>query len=160
MQNQRHKNKDERRLFLEKYTSHFIVRLACKRELGTEQRLQHIDLPNPSGHSRVSFLFSWTAAQPEGRRPTPLGSGLLYRILSPTGLQTALGVPRAPSAGWWLSLPHLVSNSSDLQLTEFLSSPSYMIVHRPLNLWNGLFDRHQAEITVMQFTGLFRCISL
>ena len=22
-----------------------------------------------------------------------------------------------------------------------------------LNLWNGMFDRHQAEITVMQFTG-------
>ena len=62
---------------------------------------------------------------------------------------TQSGVLRAPSAGWWLSLPYLVSNSSVLQLSYFLSSPSYIIVHSP----NGMFDRHQAEITVMQFTG-------
>ena len=57
----------------------------------------------------------------------------------------------------WLALPHLVSNSSDLQLSDFLSWPSYIIVqcplNCPLNLWNGMFDRHQAEITVMHFTG-------
>ena len=38
-----------------------------------------------------------------------------------------------------------------------LSWLNYIIVQRPLNrlldLWNGMFDRHQAEITVMQFTG-------
>ncbi len=28
----------------------------------------------------------------------------------------------------------------------------YKILQRPL-LWNGMFDRHRAEITVMQFTG-------
>ena len=75
---------------------------------------------------------------------------------------TPSGILRAPSAGWWLSLPHLVSNSSDLQLvctpTHWLPvSPSYIIVQSPtqspLNLWNGMFDRHQAEIIVMQFTG-------
>ena len=43
----------------------------------------------------------------------------------------SLGVPRAPSTGWWLSLPHLVSNSSNLQLTHFSSSPSYIIVQSP-----------------------------
>ena len=32
---------------LEKYTSHFIERVECERELETEQRLQHIDLPAP-----------------------------------------------------------------------------------------------------------------
>ena len=42
------------------------------------------------------------------------------------GLQTHSGVPRASSAGWWLSLPHLLSNSSD-----FLSLPSYIIVQSP-----------------------------
>ena len=26
-------------------------------------------------------------------------------------------------------------------------------LNRPLNLWNGMFDRHQAEIAVMQFRG-------
>ena len=69
------------------------------------------------------------------------------------------------SAGCWLSLPHLVSKLSDLQkLTDFLSSPSYIIVqsptqylpitdHRNVSLpLNGMFDRHRAEITVMQFT--------
>ena len=67
---------------------------------------------------------------------------------------TQSGVPKAPSAGWWLSLLHLVSNSSDLQLTDFLSPPSYIIVKSPTQyLWNGVFVRHQAEITVMQFTG-------
>ena len=97
-----------------------------ERELETEQRLQHTDLPSPSWHSRVSFSFSWTA-QPEAWRPSRL---VLF------------------------SLPHLVINSSDLQLTDFLSSPNYMIVQSPTQyLWNGMFDRHQAEITVMQFTG-------
>ena len=32
------------------------------------------------------------------------------------------------SAFCWLSQPHVVSNSSDLQRTDFLSSPSYIIV--------------------------------
>ena len=38
-------------------------------------------------------------------------------------------VCRSRSPG--LSLPHLVSNSSDLQLTDFLSTPSYIIVQSP-----------------------------
>ena len=48
-----------------------------------------------------------------------------------SGLQTQSGVPKTPSDGWWLSLPQLVSNSSDLQLTDFLSIPSYIIVQSP-----------------------------
>ena len=48
-----------------------------------------------------------------------------------SGLQTQSGVPRAPSAGLWLSLPQLYSNSLDLQLTDFLSTPSYIIVQSP-----------------------------
>ena len=58
------------------------------------------------------------------------------------------------SAWWWLSLPHLVSNSSALQLTDFLFTPSYIIVQSPTQyLWNGMFIRHLADITVRQFTG-------
>ena len=49
------------------------------------------------------------------------------------------------------------SDISDPQLSDFLSWPSYTTVQRPLNyplnLWNGMFNRHQAEITVMQFRG-------
>ena len=129
----------------------------------------------------MSFLFS-SAAQPEAWELSfLLSADFLYHILSPTGLRahsgsrgpfcrvvafcttsclqlvwspTQSGVPRAPSAGWWLSLPHLVSNFSGPQRTGFLSPPSYIIVQSPTQyLWNGMFDRHQAEITVMQFTG-------
>ena len=147
-------NKDERRLFLKKYTSNFIVRFACEREMETEQRLQHMDLPSPSGHRRVSFSFSWTA-QPGSWGPSLSGTCSHPSIFPPPGLQTLLG---APSAGWWLSLPHLLSNSKltgssqmpllqggdflyhtlspifsdlqlfDLQLTDFLSTLSYIIV--------------------------------
>ena len=67
----------------------------------------------------------------------------LQRLWSPT----QSGAPRAPFGLAWLSLPHLHSNSN------FLSWLSYIIVQRPLNPWNGMFDRHQAEITVMQFRG-------
>ena len=92
----------------------------------------------------------------------------------------ATGGPEGPFGRVWLSLPHLVSDVSDSQLiraprapsawcgfpyhissltstAHLLSWPSYIIVqcplNRQLNLWNGMFDRHQAEITVMQFTG-------
>ena len=34
-------------------------------------------------------------------------------------------------AEYWFSLPHLVSNSSDLQLTDFLSPLSYIIIQSP-----------------------------
>ena len=82
--------------------------------------------------------------------------GFPYHILSLTSLiPNSSGAPRAPFAG--LSLPHLISNFSGPQLSDFLSWPSYIIVqhplNRPLNLWNGMFGHHQAEITFMQFTG-------
>ena len=107
--------------------------------------------------SVVSFSFS-RAAQPEAQGPSSLlDDGFLYCILSPTGLQNSIRGPEGPFGRVWLSLPHLVSNVSDPQLSDFLSWLSYIIVQRPhncpLNLWNGMFDRHQAEITVMQFRG-------
>ena len=72
-------------------------------EVGDRTELQHID-PHSIGHNRVSFPFSWDA-QPEAWGPTLLGAGFLYRILKPTGLV--------------------------FKLTDFLSSPSYIIVQRP-----------------------------
>ena len=67
----------------------------------------------PKGH------FCWVVAFPT--------TSCLQLIWSPT----QSGVPKAPSAGWWLSLPHLVSNSSELQLTDFLYTPSYIIAQSP-----------------------------
>ena len=113
--------------------------------------------------SAVSFLFS-SAAQPEAQGLSfLLSAGFLYHILSLTSLipnsltSNSIGGPEGPFGLVWLSLPHLASNSYNFQLSDFLSWPSYIIVQRPLNrslnLWNGTFDRHQAEITVMQFRG-------
>ena len=69
----------------------------------------------------------------------------------------SVGGPEGPFGLVWLSLPHLVYNSSDLQPSDFFSWLSYIIVqhplNRPLNPWNAMFDRYQAEITVMQFRG-------
>ena len=72
----------------------------------------------------------------------------------------SIGVPEGPFGRVWLSLPHLVYNSVRSltgTATWLLSWLSYIIVQRPLdrplNLWNGMIDRHPAEITVMQFTG-------
>ena len=67
--------------------------------------------------------------------------------------KTPSGVPRAPSA--WRGLPyHILSITPTVTPAVWLLSwLSYIIVQRPLNLWNGMFDRHQVEITVMQFTG-------
>ena len=59
----------------------------------------------------------------------------------------------------WLFLPHLVSNSLEVcwQLLWHPTQLNYIIIQRPhdrpLDLWNRMFNRHQAEITVMQFRG-------
>ena len=82
---------------------------------------------------------------------------LLHLITNWSGPQTLSGVPMVPSVGWWLSLPYLVSDFSGPQLADFLSPPSYIIVQSPTQSptqsLDGMFDRHQAEITVMQFRG-------
>ena len=69
----------------------------------------------------------------------------------------SIGVPEGPFDRVWGSLPHLVYNSVRSLTVWLLSWLSYIIVQRPLSrlldLWNRMFDRHQAEITVMQFRG-------
>ena len=90
--------------FLEKYTSHIIWKgWVCERELETKQNC-NILTPTLMAISVVSFSFS-RAAQPEARGPAPLGAGFLNHILSPTGLVS--------------------------KQTDFLSSPSYIIVQSP-----------------------------
>ena len=68
----------------------------------------------------------------------------------------SIGVPEGPFGRVWLSLPHLVYNSASNSPaigTGTRTQLSYIIVQRPLDLWNRMFDCHQAEITVMQFRG-------
>ena len=75
--------------------------------VGDRTELQHID-PQSIGHNRVSFPFSW-AAQPGARGPLcwVLAFSTIschQRVWSPTGLVS--------------------------KVTDFLSSPSYIIVQR------------------------------
>ena len=127
----------------------------CERELNTEQRLQYID-PHFYGRQRCVFLvllvLNWRPGDSAFCWVLAFSTTSCHQRVSET-----TGGPEGPFGGVWLSLPHLVSNSSLLQLSDFLSWPIYIRVqrplNRPLNLWNGMFNRHQAEITVMQFRG-------
>ena len=122
------------------FTSHFIARVrkgcsrfACERVVETEHKL-HILTSTPYDRHVVSFLFSWCWGQ-------------LHRVF------------RGPLGRVWPSLPHLVSNSQEVcwQLLWHPTQLNYKIIQRPhnrlLDLWNQMFNRHQAETTVMQFTG-------
>ena len=94
-------------------TSHFIARVrrgysrfACERELETEQKLQYFD-PHFYGRQRCVFLVLLML----NRRPTLLGDGFLYCILSATSLGPNSSGPQGRFGLMWLSLPHLVYNS-------------------------------------------------
>ena len=113
--------------------------------------------PHSYGHQRCVFLILLML----NRRPRDslCWLSLLHLISNFSGPQLIRG-SKGPFGLVWPSLPHLVYNSSDLQLSPtvwLLSWLSYIIVQCPLNrlldLWNGMFDHHQAEITVMQFRG-------
>ena len=64
-----------------------------------------------------------------------------------------------PHCRVWPSLPHLVSRCLEFywQLLWHQTQLNYIIIQRPhdrpVDLWNRMFNRHQAEITVMQFRG-------
>ena len=127
-------------------------RFYCERGLETEQKLQYFD-PHSYGHQRCVFLVLLMLNR--GPNGSLCWLSLLHLISNFSGPQL-IRAPRAPSAGLLYHI--LSSNSSNLQLSDFLSWLSYIIVqrplNRPLNLWNGMFDRHQAKITFMQFRGL------
>ena len=142
-------------------TSNFIVRVrngllkVCVWEAAGHRTETAIFWPHSYGRHVVSFLFSWCST----------------------------GAPEAHSAGWWLPLLHLISNFSGpltpsgfpragcgfpyynssfsdwnpISTAWLPSWLSYIIIQRPhdrpLDLWNRMFNRHQAEITVMQFTS-------
>ena len=129
--------KTQEDFFIKIFTSHFIARVQkgcvgfyCERELEIEHKLQYFD-PKLMAGNFVSFSFFWCSSIFSGpqfiRAPSPFGLVLL-------------------------SLPHLPLQLPATQLAR-QTQLSYIIVWRPLNLWNRMFNRHQAEITIMQFTG-------
>ena len=140
------------------FTSHFICkvrkgcsRFACERVLETEHKL-HILTPL-LWPSRCVFLVLLDA-QPEGST-AGCWLSLLHLISIFSGPQFIRA--SSPIGLVWLSLPHLVSNSLEVcwQLLWHPTQFNYIIIQRPhdrpLDLWNRMFNRHQAEITVMQF---------
>ena len=112
----------------------FDERVVCERELETEQNC-NILTPTLMAISVVSFSFS-RVVQPEAWGPSSLlYTGFFYHILSPN----------------WLNVLYtqLYKSSPPTQSPPITG-------HRNMHfrrLWNGIFDRHRAEITVMQFTG-------
>ena len=82
-----------------------------------------------------------------------LDASFLYCILSASSQDPKLhwgsrGPPR-------LGVAFPITSPLQLPVTQLArrTQLSYIIVRRPLDLWNRMFNRHQAEITVMQFTG-------
>ena len=115
--------------------------------------------------SVVSFLFSWCSTGSLGAH----SASFLYCILSPTGL-----VPKLHRGSWgplllcggfpyhislqliwspthWLPVFTELYNSSIAHLISPHNLPSEMCHF--CCLWDGMFDYHRAEITVMQFRG-------
>ena len=93
------------------------------------------------------------------RRPRAHSAGcwlsLLHLISIFSGPQTPSGFPRAPSVGFGFPYHISLQLSGTLLVTTLARRTflNYIIVRRPLDLWNRMFNRHQAEITVMQFRG-------
>ena len=132
-------NKDERRHFSGKYSSHFIERARkgyerfhCGRgELKTEQNCNILTSTLMDITAFLSRSPGLLNRRPEGT--ASLGHGPHSSIFSPTDLSlwtptAQSGFLRAPPAGCWLSLQHRTSN-----WTWTSCAPSYIIVLRPLN---------------------------
>ena len=112
----------------------------------------------------VSFLFSWCwgLLHRGFPRAPSVGCGLPYHIwslMSGTLLATASGVSEVPLGRVWPSLPHLVSNPLGV-CWQLLWDPNSTELNNnstptrsPTGSLNRMFNRHQAEITVMQFRG-------
>ena len=90
--------------------------------VGERTEMQHID-PHSIGHNRVSFPFPGLLNRGPGG-PASLGHDPQSSIFSQTGLipNSSIGGLRAPSAGCWLSLPHLVSNWLNFLCTKLYNS--------------------------------------
>ena len=153
----------------------------CERELETEHNW-NILTPLSYGRNVVSFLFSWcstgglgptlldagflyyilsaSSLDPKLHRDSrgPPWSGVAFPTTSRLQLSgTQLATPLAPWASNSTGTGTQFNCPCHCQLPQLPSWLRYIIVQRlhdrPLDLWNRRFNRHQAEITVMQFTG-------
>ena len=122
MQNTTTHNKDERHSLLEKYTSHFIERVVCERELEIEQ---NCNILTPTLLAITTFLscspglLNRGPGGPASQGHVLIPASSLQLVWSPNWL---IGGLRALSAGCWLSLRHLVSNWLNFLCTELYNS--------------------------------------
>ena len=155
-------DKDARRTSLQIYLPLTLLqgfekgysRFACERELETEQNW---NILTPNLWLSVLCRSCSPDTQPEVLGSTLPGAGFLYCILSASSLDPNSSGLQAPLAR--CGFPYHISsptgcNSTATWLPSWLR---YIIIQRPhdrpLNLWNRMFNRHQAEIIVIQFTG-------
>ena len=126
---------------------------------GDRTELKYFDLHS---YGRQRCLSRSPDAQPKALGSTLMGTGFLYCILSAPLDPDSIRAPRAPSVECGFPYHNSsisVSNSTATrtQLSCLVSWLSHILVQRPLDrpldLWNRMFNRYQAEITVMQFRG-------
>ena len=141
--------------------------IQCLRVRGSRRLNINCNILTPNLWLSTLCLSRSPDAQLEALGSTLLGAGcwlsLLHLISNLSGPQTPSGFPRASSAGCGFPYHSLSITPSptvlqlELELSWLLSWLSYIIVQRPLDrpldLWNRMFNRQQAEITVMQFRG-------
>ena len=112
----------------------------------------------------MSFLFSWCSTGGPEAHSAGWWLPLLHFISIFSGPQFNQGSRgplrpgvALPTTSHLSPSPTLLRLAVELQLSWLLSWLSYIIVQRPLDrpldLWNRMFNHHQAEITVMQFRG-------
>ena len=117
----------------------------------------------PSLPHLVSTVWNYTGNCIRGFLSAPsVGCGLPYHIwslLSGSLLATASGGSEVPLGRVWPSLPHLVSTVWNLTGNCFGTPNSTELnnnstpTRSSTGSLNRMFNRHQAEITVMQFRG-------
>ena len=161
-------NKDERRLLQKKIYLSLYLQCLCVRGSWRPNRTATYWPPQPLRTSPcVVLILLGCSTGGLGAQPLRDMFSFQHLLTNWSGLQTSLqtqsGVTKAPSVGWWLSLSHLVSNSSDLQLTHFLSTPSYIIVQSPTqslewHVWPGrrsIYNNHPLIIFQNSTCGIF-----
>ena len=145
------------------FTSHFQTRVrkgllkVCVWE-GARDRTELKYFDPPLLWPSTLCLSRSPDAQPETLGSTLLGAGFLYCILSATSLVPKLhrgsrGPPRSCVAFPTTSCPAPSPTVTRTQLSWLRFIRVQRPLDRPLDLWNRMFNRHQAEITVMQFRG-------
>ena len=134
-----------------------LLKVCVWKGTGDRTELKYFDL-HSYDRQRCVVLVLWCSTGGPGVHSAGCWLYLLHLISIFSGPQL-IWASRPLSA--WCGFPYHISyitptvcNSTGTWLPSWLR---YIIIQRPhdrpLDLWNRMFNRHQGEITVMQFTG-------